>query len=53
MTSLARLLRAALRKEWTASASPTSGITAYGNTPKKKRGIKLRAGVDLRSFLAR
>jgi hypothetical protein len=30
-------LRTIVRKEWTASASPTSGITAYGNTPKKKK----------------
>lgn len=40
----------ALVKDWTQSASPTSGLTAYGNTGKKK--TKLRAKKVERASLA-
>lgn len=45
MAQLAGLLKprtalAALVKDFSQSASPTSGITAYGNTGKKKRKDK-------------
>lgn len=53
MTQLAALLKARpkepagaslrpLVKEFTQSASPTSGLTAYGNTGKKRRRVRLR-----------
>jgi hypothetical protein len=53
MAQLAALLKprtalAALVKDFTQSASPTSGITAYGNTGRKKRKrVRLRAGASL------
>lgn len=54
MTQLAALLKARpaeppatslrpLVKEFTQSASPTSGLTAYGNTGKKKRRVRLKS----------
>ncbi len=55
MAQLAALLKprtalAALVKDFTQSASPTSGITAYGNTGKKKRKdkrVRLYAGARI------
>lgn len=39
----------ALLKEFTQSASPTSGITSYGNTGKRK--VRLRPGTTLQRLL--
>lgn len=56
MAQLAALLKprtalAALAKEFAQSASPTSGITAYGNTGEKKKRkkgkVRLRPGTSL------
>jgi|GEM_PF-7048405 len=35
-------LAALLNKDWAASSSATSGITAYGNTGKKSRKSKIK-----------
>lgn len=51
---LGKLLRASLAKEFTQSASATSGITAYGSTPRKgKRKVRLVPGKALSKLVKR
>ena len=44
-----------LRKEFAASSSPTSGLTAYGNTEpeKKRKRVRLKPGTVLRGLVSR